>query len=571
MRSFRISRFMPPNCKILLLMLLLVGISAQSVTGAPLASELFEYFGGPLNGKAGGTGFSGAWADVAGDLTSPLSIDSASLFYPGITSSGGSVKVPTFSTYTDSGRALAAPKSAGVFYFSALVQSVPDSGMYLGIGLGGNLANFGTNYTLYVTYDEPNQKTAFNISHEFDGQTSGYYETPGTGVFLIVGRLTIGAGSDTLAIWINPPFGASPPAVPNLSFTGYDIGSLTHLFIDGGTSLPVGNPHLDEFKLGTTYSDVVPAGSGNQPPSITTNATAMPSPVAGTSTALTVAASDDAPESELTYTWSYTGGSPVSFIENGTNAAKATNATFTTAGAYTFTVTVLDAGGLSTMSSVDVMVQQTATSIVVAPANVTIGKGDTQQFAASVRDQFNTALATQPSVSWGANGGGGIAADGTFSASAVGGPFTVTVTSGPLTGNASVTVTGETFAHWQTAHFTPAEIAAGIAAALADPEGDGLDNFLEYTVGTNPRTPTTLPAAARNATGHLTFTLTRPKSLPNVLYFGEATSALGSWPTAVPIEIVVDADPQTIRLTDPLGTGDSPQRYLHLRVAQSTP
>jgi hypothetical protein len=562
---------MPPNCKILSSLFLLVGLAAHCAMGAQLASEPFEYAGGPLNGKAGGTGFSGAWADVAGDFTNPLTVDSTSLNYPGITSTGGSVKVPVYSSYSDSGRALAAPQSAGVFYFSALVNSTPDSGMYLGIGLGGNLKLNGTNYTLYVTYDQPNQRTAFNITHEFDGQTSGYYETPGTGVFLVVGRLTVGAGSDTLAIWINPPFGVSPPAVPNLSFTGYDIGSLTHVFVDGGTSLPVGTVRLDEFKLGTSYNDVVPPGSGNLPPSIITNATATPSPVTGISTALSVGASDDAPESELIYTWSYTGGSPVSFSENSTNAAKATTASFAAAGAYTFTVTVTDAGSLSTMSSVDVTVQQTATSVVVSPANATVGKGDGQQFTANVRDQFNAPLATQPGVTWGASGGGSVAADGTFTATTVGGPFTITATSGALNGNAAVTVTGETFVHWQAAHFSSAEIAAGIAAALADPEGDGLDNFLEYTLGTNPRAGTILPAATQDAGGHLVYTLTRPKALPNVLYFGEATSALGSWPTSVPIEIVIDNDPQTIRLTDSLGPGDSPQRYLHLRVAQSAP
>jgi hypothetical protein len=198
---------------------------------------------------------------------------------------------------------------------------------------------------------------------------------------------------------------------------------------------------------------------------------------------------------------------------------------------------------------------------------VTVGKGDTQQFAASVRDQFNTPLALQPSATWSAGGGGSIATDGTFTANTVGGPFAITAASSGLYGNAGVTVSGETFVHWQTAHFSAAEIAGGLAAASADPEVDGLNNFLEYTLGTNPRVATILPAATRDAAGHLTFTLTRPKALPNVLYFGEATSALGSWPTSVPSEVVTDSDPETIRLTDPLGIGDSSQRYLHLRVS----
>lgn len=323
---------------------------------------------------------------------------------------------------------------------------------------------------------------------------------------------------------------------------------------------------------GWYLDDIALNGGGaavNLPPTITTDAAAAPSPVLATSTALSVAATDDAGEASLTYTWSYVGGgflTPVSFSENGTNAAKATTATLTAAGLYTFTVTVRDAEALATTSSVDVTVEQTATSLVVTPASATVGKFSTQLFAASVLDQFDAPLATQPAVAWSTTGGGGIAADGTFTASSVGGPFTVAATSGPLSGNASVTVTGETRPHWRSAYFTAAEITAGLAEDLADADGDGLANIIEWAVGTDPRTANTLPAAALDATGHLTLTLTRPKALPDVLYFGEATGALTEWPTSVPLEILADGDPQTIRLTDPLGTSDGGQRFLRLRA-----
>jgi hypothetical protein len=36
-----------------------------------------------------------------------------------------------------------------------------------------------------------------------------------------------------------------------------------------------------------------------------------------------------------------------------------------------------------------------------------------------------------------------------------------------------------------------------------------------------------------------------------------------------PVEVQVDGDPQTIRLTDPIGTADSAQRFLRLRVSSS--
>lgn len=321
--------------------------------------------------------------------------------------------------------------------------------------------------------------------------------------------------------------------------------------------------YLDDFVLTGGASAV------NLPPSITTVAAAAPLTVTGTTTALSVAAGDDGGEALLTYTWHYTGGSfltPVSFSENGTNAAKASTATFTAAGAYTFTVTARDPDGLSATSSVDVAVEQTATGLSVSPAVATVSKGATQLFAASALDQFGTALPSQPGVTWSTGGGGSIASDGTYTATTVGGPYSINATSGSLSGNASVSVTGLSLTTWRATHFTAGEISTGAAADLNDFDADGLANFLEYALGTDPRRETNLPAPAFNAAGQLTLTLTRPKNLPGVTYSGEAGSDLASWPTAIPIEVTLDGDPQTIRLTDPVSSGESPVRFLRIRA-----
>ncbi len=327
---------------------------------------------------------------------------------------------------------------------------------------------------------------------------------------------------------------------------------------------------------GWYLDDIALNGGGaavNLPPSITTDAAAAPSPVVATTTTLSVTAGDDAGEPSLTYTWAYVGGSfltPVSFSENGTNAAKTTTATFTAAGSYTFTVTIRDAEGFATKGSVDVVVEQTPAGVTVTPASATIGKGSAQIFTASVLDQFAAALAAlavQPAVAWSVSGGGNIAADGTFTAAAVGGPFTVTATSGTLTGSANATITGELLTHWRSANFSPDEITAGLADDLADADGDGFGNLIEYALGTDPRAPTALPATTFDPTGHLTLTLSRPKSLPGLLYSGEATDDLGTWATSVPVEILADGDPQLIRISDPIGTDGSLRRFLRLRVS----
>ena len=145
----------------------------------------------------------------------------------------------------------------------------------------------------------------------------------------------------------------------------------------------------------------------NQAPTVATAASATPDPVTGTTCNLSVLGADDAGESNLTYTWAATGTPPaaVTFSLNGSNAAKNTTATFSKAGDYAFQVTITDAGGLTATSSVNVTVDQTLTAISVAPTSINLHAGAVQQYTATAKDQFGTALATQPSFTWTASAG----------------------------------------------------------------------------------------------------------------------------------------------------------------------
>ncbi len=239
------------------------------------------------------------------------------------------------------------------------------------------------------------------------------------------------------AAWSGTKTGFSKVAV-NLTdaakYAGKTLQIRWRLATNGSTTSP-----------GWYVDDIAIAGvaSGNLPPSITAEAIATPTPVTAASTQLTVSADDDSGESALAYTWSYTGGSftrPVSFSENGTNAAKSTTATFTVAGNYTFTVSARDAQGLTDTSSVVVTVDQTATSVSVLPATVSLAYGATQNFTASVLDQFSDPLTVQPSLTWSTNGGGTINGIGTYLAGVAGGPYSVTATSGSVNGSSSVTI-----------------------------------------------------------------------------------------------------------------------------------
>jgi hypothetical protein len=81
------------------------------------------------------------------------------------------------------------------------------------------------------------------------------------------------------------------------------------------------------------------------------------------------------------------------------------------------------------------------TTITVSPASVSVQTGGTQPFSAAGLDQSGQPLSPQPAFTWSVGGGGTISAGGLFTAGSIaGGPFTVTATSGSLTGTASVTV-----------------------------------------------------------------------------------------------------------------------------------
>jgi len=103
---------------------------------------------------------------------------------------------------------------------------------------------------------------------------------------------------------------------------------------------------------------VKPGAPTNQPPAIAKAVSVASNPVSGMTTELSVLGADDGGESNLTYTWSYSGPADVTFSVNGPNRAKRTTVTFRSAGRYTFQVMIGDAGGLTTTSSIAVTVTQ---------------------------------------------------------------------------------------------------------------------------------------------------------------------------------------------------------------------
>jgi hypothetical protein len=259
-----------------------------------------------------------------------------------------------------------------------------------------------------------------------------------------------------------------------------------------------------------------PGGPPNAAPTVATPAAASPSPVAGATTNLTALGADDGGEAGLTYTWATTGTPPaaVTFGVNGTNAAKNTLATFTKAGSYTLQVTIRDAANLTVMSNVGVTVTQTLTTISVTPASAAVPTNATQAFSATARDQFATLLSPQPAFSWSVDAGGTIDSTGLFTAGASpGGPFTVTATSGPVTGTATLSVTpvnvAPTVASAAAATPSPATATTTSLSVMgADDAGETGLTYTWTTTGTPPA-PVTFTASGTNAAKSTLATFTR--------------------------------------------------------------
>src|SRR5439155_178309 len=147
------------------------------------------------------------------------------------------------------------------------------------------------------------------------------------------------------------------------------------------------------------WTSATPTACGappDNPPTVATAARANPAPVTATTTAVSVLGADDGGEPALVYTWGASGPAAVTFSANGTNAANQTGT-----------------------GAVAVTVNQTATTVAVAPSAASVRASETQQFASTVYDQFVQLLAMQPAATWSVAGGGTISSTGLFTAGQV--------------------------------------------------------------------------------------------------------------------------------------------------------
>jgi hypothetical protein len=376
-------------------------------------------------------------------------------------------------------------------------------------------------YTLRATIADPSSASITSSVNVTVNQTL-------TSVAVTPASATLGShSSQQFAAAANDQFGNAMSTQPGFTWSSAGAGSVntTGLYT---ASYAAGNANVTASTGSVSGSAGVTVS--NAAPTVATSASASPGTVTGTTANFSVlgADGDGGGESNLTYTWAATavpgGAAAPTYSDNETNAAKNTTASFSKAGAYSLAVTITDAGGGSTISTVNVMVNQTLMSISVSPSTANLSSHGTQQFSATGYDQFGNALSSQPSFAWSKSGSGTVSASGLFIAPYASESENVTASSGGVSKSASVMVANAAPTIATAASASPSAVTGlttNLSVLGADGDGEGESNLTYHwaatTVPNGVNAPTftlndsnTAKAATANfrGSGAYTFTVT---------------------------------------------------------------
>ncbi|HXE54112.1 MAG TPA: hypothetical protein VN541_13910, partial [Tepidisphaeraceae bacterium] len=128
--------------------------------------------------------------------------------------------------------------------------------------------------------------------------------------------------------------------------------------------------------------------------------------------------------------------------DDATETGQDASVTFDMAGSYTFQVTVTN-GTATRTADVSVTVNQTASDIDIEPGPVELLPNATQQFSATVLDQFANPMSSQPQITWSTgSGGGSVDQTGMFTAPSQLGSYSVSVSGDGVSSQSTVLVSG---------------------------------------------------------------------------------------------------------------------------------
>ena len=150
--------------------------------------------------------------------------------------------------------------------------------------------------------------------------------------------------------------------------------------------------------------------------------------------------------------------------------------------------------------------------------------------------------------------------------------FTMTLTGAGATNAATITILKQPILIWRATNFGTNANNSAIAGDLADPDGDGVTNLIEYALGLNPNSADVsgLPAVGQT-NGFLTLTFTRVNSAIDITYIPEVGGDLINWnsgPSFVSQSVLASNSVfQTIQARDLIPPSAATSRFIRLHIA----
>jgi len=197
----------------------------------------------------------GTWTGSATGTGTSYLVSATGLQYGNLAVQGGSIKSSAWNTHN--ARAFSATDVTSELYYSFLINVSSFSGSSVFLGL----ANSSTHSTISGLRLDTVDSSTGKLSVYSNGALSGVNTTISANTtYLIVGKWTPGATSDTTTLWINPVVGEDEPIISSLRYTAGKASGVARWYsYIGGTSSTYTSFAFDEFRVGTTWEDVTTA------------------------------------------------------------------------------------------------------------------------------------------------------------------------------------------------------------------------------------------------------------------------------------------------------------------------
>lgn len=247
---------------ILALAVSLLGLASNTTSAQLLVYEGFDYTTGqPVNTLNGGTGWSDAWHPGINNATDFWQTNAGTAGFQNPTNTGALETSGGYAGRSGTGNAQL------IRTFSVDVDRTTNSDVWFSFLIQDATVDFfgsndSTTDAKMFGFDARSAITMGGATTLSDDAT-GFSTVSGSSreATLIVGRVDLVASGGTMEFWFNPELGGASPA--NADYTSGSLSltnNLTELTSFGFFSRPsnAADPSFDEFRLGTSFSDVTP-------------------------------------------------------------------------------------------------------------------------------------------------------------------------------------------------------------------------------------------------------------------------------------------------------------------------